>query len=74
VDQCFYTGTIIGIRQKALDLMPVPDWYESFFKKYSIPGTCQGMEKRGKKTHNIRTSWVCSKVDTHQTLVVMGTV
>jgi hypothetical protein len=32
----FYTGTI-GIRQKALDLMPVPDWYESFFLKYPIP-------------------------------------
>jgi hypothetical protein len=48
VDQCFYTGTI-GIRQKALDLIPVPDWYESFLKKYSIPGTCQGMEKGAKK-------------------------
>jgi hypothetical protein len=38
----FYTG-IIG------DLIPVPDWYESFFKKYPIPVTCQGMRKGAKK-------------------------
>jgi hypothetical protein len=49
VDQCFSTGTIIGIRQKAFDLMPVPDWYESFLKKVPQPRYLSGYEKRGPK-------------------------
>jgi hypothetical protein len=46
--------------------------WKFFLKKYPIPGTCQGMKKGAKKKPHIRTSWVCSKVDTHQTLVCDG--
>lgn len=57
----------VGYVQKVI---PIKHW---LWQKLSDSHCRKGTLLISPKTH-IRTSWVCSKVDTHQTLVVMETV